>query len=242
MVQPVSERQTGFPAKLSHEKKEGSRLKNRITTLLFDFDGTLIDTNELIIQSFLYTLNDYYPGRYSREDVLIFNGPPLIDTFLSIDPERAEEMTAKYRAYNIQQHDALVKEFPGVYDTIKMLKEHRFKLGIVSTKMKDTIKKGLKLAKLDPFFDVIVALDDVKKAKPDPEPVQKALRLLGSKPEEAIMIGDNYHDIEAGKNAGTLSAGVAWSAKGRAFLEQYNPDFMLETMPDLAEIVGVHVK
>ncbi|NWN93719.1 MAG: HAD hydrolase-like protein, partial [Bacillus sp. (in: Bacteria)] len=67
-------------------------MKNRITTLLFDFDGTLIDTNELIIQSFLYTLNAYYPGRYSREDVLIFNGPPLIDTFLSIDPERAEEM------------------------------------------------------------------------------------------------------------------------------------------------------
>lgn len=133
-------------------KERGKQIENRITTLLFDFDGTLIDTNELIIQSFLYTLNDYYPGRYSREDVLIFNGPPLIDTFLSIDPERAEEMTAKYRAYNIQQHDALVKEFPGVYDTIKMLKEHRFKLGIVSTKMKDTIKKGLKLAKLDPFL------------------------------------------------------------------------------------------
>ncbi|GER69721.1 pyrophosphatase PpaX [Weizmannia acidilactici] len=213
-----------------------------ITTLLFDLDGTLIDTNELIVQSFLHTLNHYYPGRYSREDVLIFNGPPLIDSFSSIDPERAEEMVAIYRAYNVQQHDSLVKEFPGVFDTIKMLKEHRFKLGIVSTKMKDTVMKGLKLTRLNPFFDAVITLDDVKRAKPDPEPVEKALHLLGSAPEEAIMIGDNYHDIQAAKNAGTYSAGVSWSAKGRAFLEKYKPDFMLDHMSDLAKIVGVKAR
>ncbi|WP_018660846.1 pyrophosphatase PpaX [Heyndrickxia acidiproducens] len=217
-------------------------MSNKITTLLFDLDGTLIDTNELIAQSFLHTLEAYYPGHYSREDVLKFNGPPLIDSFSAIDPKRAQEMVAKYRAYNIAQHDALVKEFPGVYDTIKTLKENHFKLGIVSTKMKDTVIKGLKLTHLDPFFDVVISLNDVKHAKPDPEPVNKALRILGSEPAEAIMIGDNYQDIEAGKNAGTYSAGVAWSAKGRAFLEKYKPDFILNHMSDLAKIVGVPAK
>ncbi len=84
----------------------------------------------------------------------------------------------------------------------------------------------------------VIALDHVNKAKPDPEPIFKALEQLNSKPEEAIMVGDNYHDILAGKNAGTKTAGVAWSLKGRDFLEKFEPDFMLETMADLLTILG----
>lgn len=210
-----------------------------ITTLLFDLDGTLIDTNELIIQSFLHTLGIYYPDQYKREDVLPFMGPTLVETFDSMDKEKTDEMVRVYREYNISKHDSLVTEFEGVHETISILKEKGFKLGIVTTKRLEVVEKGLKLTKLDPFFEVIVAIDHVSKAKPDPEPVLKALEQLGSKPEEAIMIGDNYHDIEGGQNAGTLTAGVAWSLKGKAFLEQYNPDFMLDHMKDLLEIVGV---
>jgi pyrophosphatase PpaX len=79
----------------------------------------------------------------------------------------------------------------------------------------------------------------VEKAKPDPEPLVKALNQLGSVPEEAIMIGDSYHDIMGGKNTGTKTAGVAWSIKGREFLESYHPDYMLEQMADLLNIVEV---
>lgn len=211
-------------------------MKN-ITTLLFDLDGTLINTNELIVESFLHTLNHYYPGQYKREDVYPFMGPPLIDTFEQIDKERAMEMVAHYRKFNLEQHDFLVTEFQGVYETIRILHENNYKLAIVSTKIRDTIMKGLKLTHLDPFFDVIIGLDDVENAKPHPEPVEKALAALGSKKEEAIMIGDNYHDIEGGQNAGVMTAGVAWSLKGRDFLNEYNPDFMLESMVDLLEIL-----
>lgn len=214
-------------------------MSSNITTLLFDLDGTLIDTNELIIQSFLHTLEQYYPGDYKREDVLPFMGPTLTETFASMNEEKVEEMTDVYRTFNLANHDALVTEFEGVKETVATLKEKGFKLGIVTTKRLAVVKKGLALTKLDSYFDVIVAIDHVTKPKPDPEPVLKALEQLDSKPEEAIMVGDNFHDIVGGKNAGTKTAGVVWSLKGKDFLEQYNPDYMLENMRDLLEIVGV---
>ncbi|KZZ84893.1 MULTISPECIES: pyrophosphatase PpaX [Bacillaceae] len=208
-------------------------------TILFDLDGTLINTNELIIESFLHTLNHYKPGEYSRELVLPFIGPTLHDTFHSINPEKAEEMIGVYRAFNHKQHDALVTEFATVFETVQKLHQEGFKLGIVTTKIRDTVNMGLKLTNLGQFFDVVVTLDDVEHAKPHPEPVLKALELLDSKPDEAIMVGDNHHDIEAGQNAGTLTAGVAWTIKGREYLSAYKPDFMLEQMSDLLPIAGV---
>ncbi|MGG0719959.1 pyrophosphatase PpaX [Robertmurraya massiliosenegalensis] len=214
-------------------------MSSNITTLLFDLDGTLIDTNELIIQSFLHTLEQYYPGAYKREDVLPFMGPTLTETFAAMNEEKVEEMTNVYRTFNLANHDSLVTEFEGVKETVAKLKEEGFKLGIVTTKRLAVVEKGLALTKLDPYFEVIVAIDHVSKAKPDPEPVLKALEQLDSTPEEAIMVGDNFHDIVGGKNAGTKTAGVAWSLKGKDFLEQYDPDYMLENMHDLLEIVGV---
>ncbi|RFU63898.1 pyrophosphatase PpaX [Peribacillus glennii] len=215
---------------------------NKITTLLFDLDGTLINTNDLIIASFTATLNHYYPDKYSREDILPFIGPSLHDTFYSIDPERVDEMIVRYREHNIQNHDAMVTQYEGVYETIKTLHELGYKIGIVTTKKRDVVLKGLKLSGLDEFFEVIVSLDDVERAKPDPEPVYKALDLLGSSPAEAIMVGDNHHDILAGKNAGTLTAGVAWTVKGRDYLEEFEPDYILDHMGDLITIVGAAVK
>lgn len=213
-------------------------MNNKVTTILFDLDGTLIDTNELILSTFEHTLGNYYPGKYERNDLLAFMGPSLSETFYALDPERAEEMIAAYRKYNLENHDLLVKEFAGVYETVRTLKEMGFKLAIVTTKKSDVAEKGLKLTKLDAFFDCIVAVDHVEKPKPDPEPILKALQMLGSSPEEAIMVGDNHHDIEGGRNAGVQTAGVAWSAKGREHLLQFNPDYMLENMADLLDIVG----
>ncbi|NHM32378.1 pyrophosphatase PpaX [Neobacillus terrae] len=213
-------------------------MSNKITTILFDLDGTLIDTNELIISTFMHTLDKYYPGKYQREDVYPFMGPSLMETFSGLNPDRVDEMILEYRTYNLANHDRLVKEFVGVKDTVHTLKERGYKLGIVTTKLHDVVLKGLKLMDLEPYFEAVVALDHVEKEKPDPESVLKALEQLGSKPEEAIMVGDNYHDILAGKNAGTKTAGVAWSMKGRDYLANFEPDFMLENMADILAILG----
>jgi pyrophosphatase PpaX len=213
-------------------------MTNKITTILFDLDGTLIDTNELIITTYLHTLEKYYPSKYQREDVLPFLGPTLHEAFGSIDPNLVEEMVLEYRAFNIANHDELVTEFAGVFETVQTLKDKGYKLGIVTTKRHDVTLKGLRLMDLERFFEVVVTYDHVSKTKPDPEPIFKALELLNSSPEETMMVGDNYHDILAGKNAGTITAGCAWSIKGREYIAKYEPDYILENMADLLTILG----
>ncbi|WP_078555751.1 pyrophosphatase PpaX [Bacillus alkalicellulosilyticus] len=214
----------------------------KIDTILFDLDGTLINTNELIIASFLHTLEHYKPGEYTREKVLDFIGPSLHDSFSKVNPDAVEEMITHYRTFNHTKHDELVEEYEGVRETIAALHEQGFKLAIVTTKIRKTAMMGLELTGLKPYFDVIVGLDDVERAKPDPEPLNKAMVALGSKPETTIMVGDNHHDIHGGKNAGTKTVGVAWAIKGEAFIRSHHPDYVINKMSDLLAIVGVEEK
>ncbi|MCG7345562.1 pyrophosphatase PpaX [Sporosarcina sp. ACRSL] len=210
----------------------------KITTLLFDFDGTLLDTNELIIQTFQTVLNAHYPGKYEREDILPFLGPTLRETFESIDPDKADELIDEYRTWNFANHDAFATEFDGVSETLQQLKNAGFKMAIVSTKRNEMIMKGLQLMPVGNLFDTIVGLDDVTHAKPHPEPLLLAMERLKSTPEETLMIGDNLHDIVGGKNAGVRTAGVAWSAKGEKFIQELEPDFVLQHISDLLSITA----
>lgn len=205
--------------------------------LLFDFDGTLLNTNELIIRTFMHVLNDKFPGQYSSEDCLQFIGPSLKETFERITPNEVDEMIAKYRAWNHAHHDEYVKEYDGVNETLEKLKKQGHKLAIVSTKKRETIERGLKFMKAEHYFEFWIGLEDVNKVKPDPEPVLLALERLRIPKEHALMIGDNYHDILAGKNAGVKTAGVAWSIKGEDYLRKFQPDYMLYHMSDLLTIV-----
>lgn len=209
-----------------------------IRTILFDLDGTLIDTNELIIASFNHTFN-HYQLSYTRDEISEFNGPPLRDTFFNINPERAEEMIATYRKHNLAEHDNYVKAFPGVIETLEVLRSQHIKLGVVTTKMSKSVTMGLTLTGLDQYFETVITYDDVTNPKPHPEPVIKAMEELDADAATTLMVGDNYHDIEAGKNAGVSTAGVAWAFKGQERLQEYNPTYMLEDMHDLLEITEV---
>lgn len=204
--------------------------------LLFDLDGTLLDTNELIIESFLHVLGETFPGKYSRETVLPFLGPPLFETFDAIDPTLTETLTASYRKWNLERHDQMVAPFDGVVETLRQLKKDGYKLAIVSTKRREMIDRGLKIMECETLFDTIVGFDDVTYTKPNPEPIQIALQRIGANKEEALMIGDNFHDIVGGQRAGVDTAAVAWSIKGEAFLATYNPTYMLHQMSDLLDI------
>lgn len=208
-----------------------------LKALLFDFDGTLLDTNELIIQTFMHVLSEKFPGQFKRQDCLRFIGPSLMQTFQELTPGEEEEMILKYRSWNIAHHDELVTEYDGVVSTLEQLKEQGIRLAIVSTKRRDSIERGLRVLGAEHLFEVKVGLEDVKHVKPDPEPILLAIEQLGVSKNEVMMIGDNSHDIEGGKNAGVKTAGVAWSIKGEAFLQQYNPDYILQHMTDLLTIV-----
>lgn len=210
-----------------------------VRTILFDLDGTLIDTNELIIASFTHTLEQHADRPYKREEILNFIGPPLRETFLNLDEAKAELMFNTYVEHNLSNHDQYVAAYPTVVETMKKLKDAGYQLGIVTTKIKKTAERGIRIAGLEDIFEIVIGLEDVTNAKPHPEPVIKALDQLKGVASETIMVGDNYHDIEAGKNAGTKTAGVAWTVKGRDTLEAYQPDYMLEQMSDLLHILEV---
>lgn len=210
----------------------------KIDTVLFDLDGTLINTNELIIASFLHTLDHYFPNEYTRERVIEFIGPSLHDSFSRLIPDKVEEMTHMYRTFNHEKHDELVEEYETVKETVIALHEKGYKLAVVTTKRSETARMGLKLTGLEQYFPVLVGIDDVENVKPNPEPLLKALGQLNSSPERAIMVGDSQYDVLGGKNTGTKTAAVAWTIKGRDFLESYEPDVMLETMSDLLTYLG----
>lgn len=211
---------------------------DKIDTLLFDLDGTLINTNELIIESFLHTLEHFRPGEFNREKVIEFIGPPLVDSFHLVDPNQVEEMVTHYRTFNHKMHDELVTEYKGVYETIQTLHEQGYKLAIVTTKIRQTAMMGLKLTGLDAFFDTVIGLDDVNRGKPDPEPLEKALEQLDAKKETAIMVGDSYSDILAGKNLGIPTVAVAWSIKGLEKVKSFEADYIIDEMEELLSIVG----
>ncbi|MBU6081433.1 pyrophosphatase PpaX [Allobacillus halotolerans] len=209
----------------------------KIETILFDLDGTLLDTNDLIMGSFQHTIKQYADREYTEDEIQAFIGPPLRDSLMKIRPDQVDEMMDTYRSHNLENHDRLVKAFDGVFETVKNLHEKGIKMAIVTSKLRDTAIKGMVLTGIDQFFDVIIGLDDVDNAKPHPEALVEAMDQLKADPMTTMMVGDNSHDLEAAHNAGVLATGVAWSAKGTEFLQTFDPHYMLEHISDLEKIV-----
>lgn len=210
----------------------------RFDTVLFDLDGTILDTNELIHDSFVYTLKQY-GYTFTDEQILAFNGPPLYDTFTKLNPQKAEEMVQTYRAHNLKKHDEMVTLFPHVQETLDILQNNGIKMGIISAKMRTGVMQGLELTKIKNYFDTIITFDDITNPKPHPEPVLKGLEDLKSDKNKTIMIGDNFHDIVSGNKAGVQTVAVSWSLKGIDVLKKYEPTYTIDNMLELLPIVGV---
>lgn len=211
-----------------------------IHTMLFDLDGTILDTNELIIQSFLHTFEGVTKEPVTRDHIIPNMGRPLVEQMQFFSGRDAvDDLVQKYRKFNIERHDALVKEFPYVPETLERLHAAGIKLGVVTSKVRVTTEMGLKLCGIYDYFGAIVTVDEVERAKPDPEGIRKALKKLGSDAEGALMVGDSHYDLEAASNAGIPSVGVAWSLKGVAYLKQYNPTYIIDDIRELLPIAGV---
>jgi pyrophosphatase PpaX len=209
-----------------------------ITTVLFDLDGTIVDTNELIIQSFLHTLAGVTAEPLTREAIIPNMGRPLAEQMkLFSGREDVEELVRKYREFNVSRHDELVREFPHVKETLAELRRRGLRLGVVTSKIRMTTEMGLKRCGLDGFMETVVTVEDVQRPKPDPEGIRKALRALGAEAGQAVMVGDSHYDIDAARNAGVLSVGVAWSLKGEDYLRQFRPDRIIRDMRELLEVV-----
>jgi len=211
-----------------------------LNTFLFDLDGTIIDSIELILRSYRHTMALHRSDEPMPPDDLWIKGlgTPLWAQFGEItdDKEEIEAMVQTYRTYNLAHHDALVKPYEGVVDEIRRLKEHGKKLGLVTSKLRDGAMRGLRVSGLDQAFDLVLGCDDVTHSKPHPEPVLKAVEKLGVSKESTVFIGDSRHDMESGRAAGVKIAAVLWGPFDRAHLEDLSPDYWLEKPRDLREL------
>ncbi|WP_373228994.1 pyrophosphatase PpaX [Cohnella sp.] len=214
--------------------------RKKITTVLFDLDGTIIDTNELIIESFLHALKGVVPAGFNREHIIPSMGEPLTVQLQQFSGQKdVAGLTGAYREYNLLRHDEMVSLFPGVAEVVPQLHNAGIRLGIVTTKMRGTTIRALELLGMFKYMGAIVSLDDVEHAKPHPEPVAKAIQALGSDPSETIMVGDSTVDMLSAIAAGAVPAGVAWSLKGEEKLFEAGAVHMLREMKELLTLCGI---
>lgn len=211
-----------------------------IDTILFDFDGTLVDTNELIIATFLHVLEGQTAEPLTREHIVPHMGLPLGEQLqLFSGREDVGDLVLAYREYNLKMHDELIRKFPYVDEVLEQLRENGIRMGMVTNKMRLTTDKGLRLFGYDAYMDEVITAEDVELGKPDPAGVRIAVSLMKADPRKTLMVGDSQYDLLAGQRAGVLSAGVAWSLKGEEYLRSFHPDYMLHDMRDLLEIAGI---
>jgi pyrophosphatase PpaX len=211
-----------------------------LSTFLFDLDGTIIDSIELILRSYRHTMELHRANEPMPPDDLWIKGlgTPLWAQFGEITDDKAEidAMVQTYRSYNLTHHDTLVKPYEGVVHEIRRLKDHGKKLGVVTSKLRDGAMRGLRIAGLDQAFDVVLGCDDVTHSKPHPEPVLKAVDELGAPKDETVFVGDSRHDMESGRAAGVQTAAVLWGPFARTDLEDLSPDYWLEKPADLRHL------
>lgn len=212
----------------------------KINTVLFDFDGTIMDTNTVILQSWQHTFRAVEGKERPLDEIIETFGEPLYVTMERLLPQIPTEEGVKiYRSYNYEKFLELIEVFPGILELLQELKNRGYKTGIVTSRLWYSTEIGLNKYGMQQYFDAIVTCDDTDKHKPDPEPVNIALKRLGSKPEEAIMIGDSMFDIICAKNAGVKAALVGW-ALAVSDEDKYGenaPDYILETAEDLLNIL-----
>jgi len=209
-----------------------------IECVLFDLDGTIVDTNELIINSFMHALKQNGLPSLSREQIIPFMGTTLqqqMQVFSGL--QNISGLEQAYRSYNYEHHDSLIQAFPHVNETMEELRRRGIKMGIVTTKIRPTTLRALEMFDLLQYMDTIVTVNDVTEPKPHPEPVLTAVRNLGVDLRRTLMVGDSAVDIQSAKAAGVYAAGVAWSLKGEAVLRKYEPDYIIHDMRDLYDIV-----
>jgi len=206
---------------------------------LYDLDGTLIDSIELIFATYRHTLLQHR-GTAPSDDVWLQGlGTTLREQLgpFARDADELEDMVATYRDFNFAHHDAMIRPFPGTRTAVAGLKQRGVKLGIVTSKMQYGLRRGLRVCGLDDLFTVLVAADDVEKHKPDPTPVLLAMEQLRVEPGRTLFVGDSPHDVVAGNAAGVTTAAALWGPFPRPTLEQAAPDHWLEQPSDIAGLV-----
>jgi pyrophosphatase PpaX len=207
----------------------------RLRTVLFDLDGTLIDSIRLILDSFHHTLAAF--GLSAQEDAVWMSGIGVPLTVhlrrFAADDATLAAMIAAYRAYNLEHHDARVKAYPGVVEAVRALRAEGIRIGVVTSKALIGTRRGLAAAGIADAVEAIVSADDVVNPKPHREPVDRAVALLSADPRTTLFVGDSVHDMRSGRAAAVRTGAALWGPFRREDLAETEPDHWLESPMDV---------
>ena len=189
---------------------------NKYKVLLFDLDGTLCDTDEMIVQTMQAIYKEFKPVKErSREELYYFSGPPIRDTLANEFPDQDPDyMYDVFKKVSKGFYKDYVYPYKDEIEILTALKDKGYRLGVVTNKGLPLTIYSLEICHIDSLFDVIISADDVKIPKPDPTGINKALEKLGIKnKEEVLYIGDNDIDYITASNAGVNTLLVTWGPR-----------------------------
>ena len=209
--------------------------------ILFDFDGTLVNTNDVILASWQHTYKHYLGHEVPVEHITACFGEPLLVTmereFPGVDPA---ESAAVYRQFQVENADRLVTIFPGIKELLVALKEAGYVLGIVTSRTRESALRYMDMFGIASYFDDLVTCDDTTIHKPNPEPLLLALSKLGASADESLMIGDSPFDIKCANNAGVDSVMVEWRipCDDTSLIDDAKVDYWIHQPMELMELLA----
>ena len=212
---------------------------NRSIAVLFDLDGTLIDSIALLLGSVRHAFEGH-PGRIPSDQEWVAGiGTPLASQLREFAASEAEveALALRYRTFQREHHDRLTTVYDGALDVVRTLAEAGHPLGIVTSKSNAMMERSLAYTGLGAHMRVTIGCDSCDRHKPDPLPVRLALEQLGYAPHEALFVGDSPHDMRAGKAAGVTTVAALWGPFSRPQLEPTAPDHYLEAIGELLPLV-----
>jgi pyrophosphatase PpaX len=206
----------------------------RFPVVLFDLDGTVIDSGAIILASMRHAAKEVLGVEPDDAELMAAVGGPGLEAQMhALAPDRVEELVTVYRAHNEPLHEGLAS-CAGIEDVLVKLKDEGHRLGIVTAKRRATVELAFAQVPLEHLFETVVGGDETERHKPDPEPLLLALERLDARPEDAAYVGDAPFDIKAAKAAGLFSVGVTWGGiHARERLEQEEPDALVDTPEEL---------
>lgn len=208
-------------------------------SLLFDLDGTLIDTAEFLVACARHAFDGFDGSVPSDAEWVAGIGTPLRSQFAQYARGEAEveRLVRRYRAFQHEHHDRLTRCFDGAVDTVRALRGRGHPIAIVTSKGEELAHRGLAWVGLAAYVDTVVGVESSTRHKPDPEPVRVALARLGGAAERALFVGDSPHDVRAGNAAGVVTVAALWGPFSREQLAEARPTHYLGRITELPGLV-----
>jgi pyrophosphatase PpaX len=205
--------------------------------ILFDLDGTVIDSVALIRESHRYAVHMVLGIDLPDETLVAMVGRPLIDQMREFSASHADELLRVYRAWNHAHTQELLRAYEGMDALLSQLTAAGRTLGVITSKAGPTVDLAFDVLPLRHHFSIVIASEDTARHKPDPAPIHLALERLGVAPDRACYVGDAPFDIAAAQGAGVTAIGVTWGFFARPVLEELSPDVIVDTIDELSAVL-----